>query len=212
MRETFPPIYVLRHGETEWNREGRLQGHLDSPLTALGRGQAAGQNAILRRHLPEGATAISSDSGRSVETARRALEGLDLPLRYDPRLREVALGDWQGLTIAEVERGWGFLTEGRDPFDWKFDAPGGESLAVFAARARAVLDGSDGAHGDLHPWPDIAGAALHRAGPAAGGAGRAAGRAGGGACGGERRGAGADGLSHRRQPRLRPCQRKTGGL
>jgi broad specificity phosphatase PhoE len=144
MRETFPPIYVLRHGETEWNREDRLQGHLDSPLTALGRGQAADQNAILRRHLPEGATAISSDSGRSVETARRALEGLNLPLRYDPRLREVALGDWQGLTIAEVERGWGFLTDGRDPFAWKFDAPGGENLAVFAARARAVLEGLTG--------------------------------------------------------------------
>jgi broad specificity phosphatase PhoE len=121
-----------------------LQGHLDSPLTALGRGRPRRRTRSCGVTCPKAPTAISSDSGRSVETARRALEGLNLPLRYDPRLREVALGDWQGLTIAEVERGWGFLTEGRDPFDWKFDAPGGESLAVFAARARAVLEGLTG--------------------------------------------------------------------
>jgi broad specificity phosphatase PhoE len=140
MVPSYPPIYVLRHGETTWNREGRLQGHLDAPLTKLGRTQAAAQNAILRSHLPEGAVALSSDSGRSVETARIALRGLDVPCAEDPRLREVALGDWQGRTVAEIEAGWGFLTEGRDPFDWKFDAPGGESLADFTARARAVLD------------------------------------------------------------------------
>jgi broad specificity phosphatase PhoE len=141
MRPSSPPIYVLRHGETEWNREGRLQGHGDSPLTAQGVRQAAAQNAILRRYAPAGAVAISSDSGRSVATARRALEGLHMPLSLDPRLREVGLGDWQGMTVAEVEAGWAFLTEGRDPFDWKFDAPGGESLSDLATRAAAVLAG-----------------------------------------------------------------------
>jgi broad specificity phosphatase PhoE len=60
-----------------------------------------------------------------------------VPLSYDPRLREVALGDWQGLTVAEIEAGWGFLTEGRDPFDWKFDAPGGREPGRSSPPARA---------------------------------------------------------------------------
>jgi probable phosphoglycerate mutase len=144
MSRHYPPLYILRHGETEWNRSGRLQGHLDSPLTALGRRQAKAQNAILTRHAPADAVAISSDSGRSVTTAQLALAGLDLPLTRDARLREVALGQWQGMTVDEIRRDWSFLTEGRDPFDWKFDAPGGESLAELAARAHAVLDGLAG--------------------------------------------------------------------
>jgi probable phosphoglycerate mutase len=79
-----------------------------------------------------------------VTTAQLALAGLDLPLTRDARLREVALGQWQGMTVDEIRRDWSFLTEGRDPFDWKFDAPGGESLAELAARAHAVLDGLAG--------------------------------------------------------------------
>jgi len=136
----YPTLYILRHGETEWNRSGRLQGHLDSPLTALGRRQAGAQNAILTRHAPVDAVAISSDSERSVTTARRALEGLDMPLVLDARLREVALGRWQGMTMAEIRHDWAGVIGDRDPFEWKFDAPGGESLDDLAARAGAVLD------------------------------------------------------------------------
>ncbi len=139
MTRALPPLYILRHGETEWNRDGRMQGHLDSPLTPLGRSQAARQNAILRRVLPAGAEALASDSGRTVASARIALDGLGVALRTDARLREVALGDWQGLTLAEIETGWGRITRGRDPIEWKFDAPGGEGLAAFAARIDAVL-------------------------------------------------------------------------
>lgn len=139
MIPSLPPLFVLRHGQTEWNRDARLQGHLDSPLTALGREQAARQGAILRRVLPEGARAISSDSGRALETARIALEGLALPLAVDPRLREVALGRWQGLRVDDVERDWAWLTDGRDPDGWKFDAPDGETREAFAARVAGVL-------------------------------------------------------------------------
>ena len=144
MRTEFPILYFLRHGETEWNRDGRLQGHLDSPLTDEGLRQARAQNAILRRHAPSDATAYSSDSGRTMETSRLALEGLSIPLTIDARLREVALGDWQGLTVEEIERDWGFLTEDRDPFDWKFDAPKGETLAELTARSRDVLEALTG--------------------------------------------------------------------
>jgi probable phosphoglycerate mutase len=132
----LPPLFILRHGETEWNREGRLQGHLDSPLTHLGRAQAARQAAILARVLPRGARALTSDSLRARETARIALRGLALPVDADPRLREVALGAWQGLTIAEVRAG----ADGEGPrHAWKFEAPGGERLDALAARAAAVL-------------------------------------------------------------------------
>jgi probable phosphoglycerate mutase len=139
MTDMLPPLFILRHGETEWNRDGRLQGHLDSRLTPLGRQQAARQNAILRRILPDGSHAVASDSGRTVASARIALDGLGLTLRTDARLREVALGAWQGLTLSEIEVGWSGITRGRDPFDWKFDAPGGESLSDLAARARGFL-------------------------------------------------------------------------
>jgi glucosyl-3-phosphoglycerate phosphatase len=140
MSRHYPPLYILRHGETEWNRSGRLQGHLDSPLTELGRQQAVTQNEILKRHAPADAVAISSDSERSVLTAQLALAGLAMPLALDARLREVALGQWQGMTVAEIRHDWSDLIGERDPFDWKFDAPGGESLGDLAARARAVLD------------------------------------------------------------------------
>lgn len=143
MTAALPPLFILRHGETEWNRAGRMQGHLDSPLTPLGRAQAARQNAVLRRVLPANASAVSSDAARTVTSAEIALDGLAVPLRIDARLREVALGQWQGLTLAEIEAGWGWLTEGRDPMEWKFDAPGGETLAALAARAGAVLAGLD---------------------------------------------------------------------
>jgi probable phosphoglycerate mutase len=144
MDASLPPIFILRHGETEWNREGRMQGHLDSPLTDLGRAQAAHQGEILRRILPDGAVAVTSDSGRSVETARIALDGLGLPLSQDARLREIGLGDWQGLTLREIEARWGWLMAERDPLDWKFDAPGGEDRAALEARVAAFLRGLRG--------------------------------------------------------------------
>jgi glucosyl-3-phosphoglycerate phosphatase len=144
MPPALPPLFVLRHGETVWNREGRLQGQLDSALTPLGHAQAERQGAILARVVPEGAVAISSDSGRARVTAGIALAGKGIEARPDPRLREVALGVWQGLTIAEVKAGWPDLTAGRAPEDWKFDAPGGERLDALAARVVDVLDGLTG--------------------------------------------------------------------
>ncbi|MFW5655817.1 MAG: histidine phosphatase family protein [Roseicyclus sp.] len=145
----LPPLYILRHGETEWNREGRLQGHLDSPLTPQGLRQAEAQGDVLRRIRPRPARAIVSDSGRAVRTAEIALRGLDLPVTRDARLREVDLGAWQGLTPAEVAADWPWLVKDRTPEMWKFDAPGGESLDDLAARVRDVLDGLDPSGGPV---------------------------------------------------------------
>lgn len=92
-------IYLVRHGETEWNTLGRYQGHLNSPLTELGQRQAQAAGRYLRRHRLE--VFYSSDLGRAEETAtllRRAAGADASPLHLDPRLRERHMGVIQGHT------------------------------------------------------------------------------------------------------------------
>ncbi|MEM7709340.1 MAG: histidine phosphatase family protein [Pseudomonadota bacterium] len=119
-------LLILRHGETTWNREGRLQGGLDAPLTALGRVQAARQGAILRS-LGGDRPVLCSPQGRARTTA--ALAGLRL--RVESGLREVGMGRWEGRSRAEIAPPAGLL--------WKLDAPGGERLAAFVKRLDAFL-------------------------------------------------------------------------
>src|SRR5579872_108996 len=95
-------ILLLRHGETEWNREGRYQGALDSPLTARGREQAAEIGALLAAYLGNPPPALSfhtSPQGRAADTAAivARVAGLE-PARPEPLLREVSLGSWDGQT------------------------------------------------------------------------------------------------------------------
>lgn len=125
-------IVAVRHGETAWNVEGRVQGHIDTPLNATGRWQVARMAAAL---ADEGIAAIySSDLSRAVETARALGEVLSLPVATDTRLRERSFGVFQGLTFAEGEARWpvdaGRLLQ-RDP---DFAPDGGESLATVSAR------------------------------------------------------------------------------
>ena len=130
-----PPLYILRHGETEWNLSGRLQGRYDSPLTPRGIAQARAQRDILRQRDLSRFAAVSSPQGRARETARIALEGLIAPVRTDPALSEIGLGDWAGETretlIAE--------TGARDGFDLYELAPGGEGFAALHRRCEAFL-------------------------------------------------------------------------
>jgi probable phosphoglycerate mutase len=117
------PLYLLRHGETEWNREGRMQGRRDSPLTALGQVQAARQGAALRR-AGVAAPAFVSPRGRARRSA--ALAGLDA--RVDPDLAEIGMGSWEGTV---PPRAPGVL--------WKLDAPGGERQGELVERLERVL-------------------------------------------------------------------------
>ncbi|WP_167767167.1 histidine phosphatase family protein [Jannaschia formosa] len=114
------PLYILRHGETLWNREGRMQGLRDSALTALGRVQAARQGAILRR-AGVAAPAFSSPLGRARRSA--ALAGLHAAV--DPDLAEIGMGAGVGLP-RPAQAPPGVL--------WKFDCPGAESQAALIAR------------------------------------------------------------------------------
>lgn len=95
-------ILLARHGETDWNRVGRWQGHADPPLNDAGRGQAA---ALAKRLAGDGIAAIySSDLRRASQTAHVVADRLGLAVVEDPELREIDVGSWSGLTRAEVEQ------------------------------------------------------------------------------------------------------------
>ena len=138
-----PDIWLLRHGETEWNRAGRIQGHLDSRLTAKGRAQAARQGEILRSLNLGEVGAWCSPLGRAVETAAVAVVPLTGMVRTDDRLMEIGLGEWQDTDGPELraalERGGvGSRILAMD------DAPGGEGLDALRARCTAFLDDLSG--------------------------------------------------------------------
>jgi broad specificity phosphatase PhoE len=140
---SMPVLYYVRHGETDYNREGRLQGRRDTKLNPHGRWQAAECGAELhglfvRDHRqPEDFKYISSPLKRARETMEilRATLGLE-PLDYeiDDRLIEIAYGEWEGLTLPEIEaRSAGVLTQ-RERDKWDFAPPGGESYQQVADR------------------------------------------------------------------------------
>ena len=127
-------LVLVRHGESTWNAERRLQGQLDPPLSALGREQSL---ALARApHLggfpPE--RVLCSDLTRARETAE--LLGVR-PARYDERWREIDIGSWGGRTAAEVD------AEGDGLTNWRGGArtpPDGESWPAFAARVARAVD------------------------------------------------------------------------
>lgn len=93
-------LVLVRHGQTDSNASGRFQGHQDVPLNHLGRAQADAVAARLVRM--RAARVVTSDLGRAMATGRAIAAASDVPLAVDPRLREIDVGSWQGLTSAEV--------------------------------------------------------------------------------------------------------------
>lgn len=92
-------LFLIRHGETDWNAEGKLQGHSDRPLNEFGRRQAS---ELAKRLAGDGVAAIySSDLVRAKETAEIIGAQLGLDVTVDPDLREKNWGSWEGLTSAE---------------------------------------------------------------------------------------------------------------
>lgn len=127
------PILVLRHGQSEWNAVRRWQGTADSPLTPLGRGQAASTARLLTLGRPFSGI-WTSDLKRAFETASIIAEALAIgsPI-VDERLREAHAGEWEGLTPDEIESRWpGWLDAHRRPDSF-------ESYAEVVERARAAL-------------------------------------------------------------------------
>ena len=131
-----PELYVLRHGETVWNREGRMQGALDSELTELGQAQAKAMGGLLAGINLDGHELYCSPLGRAQATARLAF---DRPARLDPRLREIGVGQWAGLTRPEILARWPVMTADEDWLDFYSRAPGGEGLDALWDRVAALL-------------------------------------------------------------------------
>ncbi len=97
-------LVLIRHGQTDWNATGRWQGQADPPLNDVGRAQARLTALELREQKLE--SLISSDLLRARETAEIIGRALGLEVHLEPRLREVNLGDWQGLYSDEIRARW----------------------------------------------------------------------------------------------------------
>lgn len=93
-------IHIVRHGETEWNVKGKLQGHKDSPLTQLGKAQAHKVKSSITEQID---IAYSSPSKRAIETAQIILNGTNQHIKTTPELKEINLGIWEGKQKKEVE-------------------------------------------------------------------------------------------------------------
>jgi broad specificity phosphatase PhoE len=139
----MPVLYYVRHGETDFNVEGRLQGRRDTVLNARGRQQAMDCGYVLRdlfardRRSAEDFAYVSSPLRRARETMQflRTALGLD-PTAYDvdDRLMEISYGEWEGLTLPEIDvRVPGVLAQ-RERDKWDFAPPGGESYRQLTAR------------------------------------------------------------------------------
>jgi broad specificity phosphatase PhoE len=138
-------LILIRHGETDWNREGRLQGGRTFRSTSFGRTQAAGSGrategpgAGFRRarlhRLADGACA--RDHGHPARE-------LQLPAgayRIDERLRELTFGDWEGFTWREIRKSEREQAQMRERDKWGFVPPGGESYRMLAERIRPALE------------------------------------------------------------------------
>jgi glucosyl-3-phosphoglycerate phosphatase len=137
----LPPdrLILVRHGESTWNAEERLQGQLDPPLSDRGREQSRALAAIVDGVPDE--RIVCSDLTRARETAE--LIGLR-PGRFDPRWREIDVGSWGGRTAAEIDAQGDELTNSRGG---PRTAPDGETWAAFAARVAGAVDELIGAGG-----------------------------------------------------------------
>ncbi len=141
----MPRIVFIRHGETDWNAEGRFQGQKDIPLNPRGRLQARRNGEVLKARLPEAVDFdfVASPLARTRETMEivRAAMGLD-PTAYhtDPILKEITFGDWEGYTAAELQVNWPDLVAARESDKWGFTPPFGESYADLSVRIGAWLD------------------------------------------------------------------------
>ena len=135
-------LYFVRHGETDWNRDSRLQGQQDIPLNDHGRGQARRNGVVLREHVDDVARFdfVASPLSRTRETMEimRAAMGLDpSDYRLDDRLKEITFGEWEGVTPAELKAANPAGHAARRADKWGFAPPGGESYATLSERVRA---------------------------------------------------------------------------
>jgi broad specificity phosphatase PhoE len=141
-----PVLYYIRHGETDWNALGKLQGTQDVPINERGRRQAADAGEILSGLLARDGRDkltipfVASPLGRARTTMELVRETLRLPptaYAVDDRLREIGYGEWEGSTLAQAEARDAKLFAKRLADKWNVAAPGGESYAQVQMRVSA---------------------------------------------------------------------------
>jgi broad specificity phosphatase PhoE len=142
-------LLLVRHGESTWNRERRIQGQLDPPLTERGETQARELAERLSGH--QVAAFYCSDLRRCRQTAKPIAEAVGMEPVPLPELREIALGEWQGKTSQELAEEYSELWERwtRAP-SWDI-VPGGEGAAAFERRTQGAIDRIF----DQHPDGDV---------------------------------------------------------
>jgi broad specificity phosphatase PhoE len=140
-------LYIIRHGQTDWNAEGRFQGQTDIPLNAIGRGQAMRNGELLAVVLGDTLSDydfVASPLGRTRETMELLRSRMQLPpqaYETDDRLKEICFGDWEGSTPAELKQHYPDRLKERSRGKWDFLAPGhhAESYEILSWRTGAWL-------------------------------------------------------------------------
>jgi broad specificity phosphatase PhoE len=138
-------LLLIRHGESEWNREGIIQGFMDCDLSDLGREQA--EKLRERLDMEKFAVAHSSTSTRAVDTARIAV-GHRLQIKTHPDLREINLGEWEGQNAVELKRRLPRETDMWFRTPSRVRIPGAETLRGFRRRITRAIEGIREQHAD----------------------------------------------------------------
>ena len=142
-------LIFIRHGETDWNVESRLQGQQDTPLNGRGRDQACAVGRTVRDWRGPGLASlkfVASPLSRTCETMRLARRAMQLdPEQFttDPCLMELTFGRWEGLTWEELKARDPWAAKAREGSKWHFTPPEGESYAMLAERLRPWLAAVD---------------------------------------------------------------------
>ena len=130
-------LLLIRHGQTDWNLEGRYQGHSDVPLNATGLQQAHQVASQLGFTRPD--AIFSSDLTRTHDTAAIIGKALRLPIHLDSRLREINQGIWEGMLYEDIKREYSELVERRRNDPLSVAAPGGETVGEVRERMLAAV-------------------------------------------------------------------------
>ncbi|MEM8813542.1 MAG: histidine phosphatase family protein [Pseudomonadota bacterium] len=146
-------VIVIRHGETDWNRIGRLQGQRDVPLNDTGRRQARRNGLALSDYLqhldrvPDEFAWHVSPLARTRETmdlVRQGVPSVSVPYQLDDRLKEFAFGDWEGEILQNIKRNAPDAYRARRQDKWNFQPPNGESYEMLKDRVQPWLDQTSG--------------------------------------------------------------------
>jgi probable phosphoglycerate mutase len=141
-------LVLVRHGQTDWNSEGRYQGQAGPGLNDAGREQARSTaRELASMHIN---ALYTSDLRRALETAHIIADTLDVSLRTDPRLREINQGVWQGMLFADIQARYGEDLRRFRHNPVENSPPGGETVAQLAHRVTAALDDIAAHHPEGH--------------------------------------------------------------